>query len=218
MVSAFSDDLSVCARKRKNSDWDAHLFLRLACRTCSHLAWTGCSMRSNLNLENSINSTSGPSRTQCLVESLRLLGLVRHGRMVQDDAHLTIVAALVSKGVLDRRLLSGGGTGEVVVAHGNGNVTLNFDLVVVVHTIRPALAAIDRKAAVLSVAVLDRLAADKVGHRLLGRWPELVRSSLRRLEEHVVFAVCVKLASCVRCRRDVVAAFQVNLRNAFDRT
>merc|ERR1712019_149534 len=129
------------------------------------------------------------SRQRDHAVGLRWLSLVRHRRMVKEDAHLTIVAALIPKGVLDLGLLSGGGTSEVVVAHGNGNVTLDFDLVVVVHAIRPALAAIDRKATVLSVAVVDRLAADKVGHRLLGCGPELVLGSFGRLEEHVVFSI-----------------------------
>merc|ERR1719198_1388598 len=102
--------------------------------------------------------------------------------MVQEDAHLPIAAALVPKRILDFGLLSSGCTGEVVVPHGNGNVTLEFDLVVVVHAIRPALAAIDRKATVLSVAVVDRLTANKVGHRLPSCGPELVLGSLGRLE------------------------------------
>merc|ERR1712187_1088467 len=94
--------------------------------------------------------------------------------MVPEDAPIRRVPARAHHSILDLGLLAGSGTSEVVVAHGYGNVTLNFDLVVVVHALRPALAAIDRKAAVLSVAVLDRLAADEVGHRLIGRGPELV--------------------------------------------
>merc|ERR1712178_555657 len=136
--------------------------------------------------------------------------------MLKEDAHLTIVAALIPEGVLHCGLLSSGSTREVVVPHCNGNVTLDFDLVVVVNAIRPALAAIDRKAAVLSVAVVDGLAPDKVGHRLLGRGPELVFGSLSRLEEHVVLAVCVELASRVGCRLHVVAVFLINLRDALD--
>merc|ERR1719476_675216 len=106
-----------------------------------------------------IKSALGPSRTCSDRLHRGVASAVRHGRMVEEDAHFTVIAAFVPKGVLDLGLLSGGGTGEVVVAHGNGNVTLDFDLVVVIHAIRPALAAIDRKAVVLSVAVVDRLAA-----------------------------------------------------------
>jgi len=138
--------------------------------------------------------------------------------MVQEDANFTIIAALVPECVLDFGLLSSGCTSEVVVTHGNGNVTLEFDIVIVVHAVRPALAAIDRKAAILSIAVFDRFAADKVGHGLLGLGPELVLGCLGRLEEHVALAVCVELASCLCCRLNVVATFFVHLGDVFDRT
>merc|ERR1719311_174601 len=104
---------------------------------------------------------------------IRFLSLVWHGGVVQEDAHLTIVASFVPERVLDLRLFASGRTSEVIVAHGNGNSLLELDLMVVVHTVRKALAAIDRKATVLSIAV-DSLAAHEIGHRLLGRRPELV--------------------------------------------
>jgi len=55
--------------------------------------------------------------------------------VVQEDAHFSIVAALVTEGVLDSRHVPSGGTGEVVGTHCNANATLEFDLVVLVHTI-----------------------------------------------------------------------------------
>merc|ERR1719229_1985183 len=64
--------------------------------------------------------------------SRRLLRLEWHGRMVQKNAHLAVVAALVPKSVLDC-----GGTSEVVHAHGKGDLALDFDLVVVIHAISP---------------------------------------------------------------------------------
>merc|ERR1712019_51660 len=109
-------------------------------------------MCSNSNLKNYICGATDPSRTHGCRLDWRLRSLVRHGRVVQEDAHLTIVAALVPKGVLDLRLFAGGGASEAVVAHGNGNPVLGFDLMVVVHAVRPALAPIG--------------AAHKVRHRV----------------------------------------------------
>merc|ERR1711871_1407502 len=80
------------------------------------------------------------------------LRLVRHRRVVQEDAHLAIRHPLVAKGVLDLGLLARRGAREIIVAHGDGHVAVERDLVVVVHAPLPALAAVDREAAVLFVA------------------------------------------------------------------
>merc|ERR1719231_888021 len=83
------------------------------------------------------------------------LGAVRNRRVVQEDAHLAVVAALVAKAVLDGGDVAGGGAREVVRAHGNADAVDNLHLVVVVDDLGPALAAVDREAGVLVVAVVD---------------------------------------------------------------
>ena len=125
------------------------------------------------------------------------VALVRQRRVVEEDAHLAVVAARVAEGVLDRRDVAGGGAREVVRAHGHADAALELDLVVVVHALGPALAAVDREASVLALelVVLHRLGADKVRHGLLTRRAERVGGRLGRLEQHVAVAVAIELAS-----------------------
>ena len=87
---------------------------------------------------------------------------VRDGGMVQENAHFAVVAALVTEGVLNFGLAFRRRAGEIVVAHRESDVLLDDDFVVVVHALRPALAAVDREAAILRVAVCHVLTADEV--------------------------------------------------------
>ena len=103
----------------------------------------------------------------------------RHRRMVQENAHLAVGVLLVTKGVLHFGLASIRAAGEIVISHGNGRIAGHLDLVVVEHNVRPTLAAVDREAGVLLVAVLHRSVPDKVGHGVGGGWPELGFSCLQ---------------------------------------
>jgi len=142
---------------------------------------------------------------------------VRHRRVVEEDAHLAVVAARVAEGVLDLGLARVLRRREEVVTHGDADAALELDLVVVVDALRPALAAVDREARILLVAVVDDRAADEVRHGLLAGRPELVLGGLGRLEEHVGVAVGVQLAGGLAGGRDVVAALLVDLGDALDR-
>ena len=124
---------------------------------------------------------------------------------MQEDAHLAVVAARVPKRILDLSLTPIGGVSEVVVAHGDANVSLNLDLVVVIDHLAPALATVDREASILFVAAVDDAAADEVGHGLLARRAELEVGGLGRLEHHIRVAVRVELARRIRRCLDVVA-------------
>jgi len=88
--------------------------------------------------------------------------------------------------------------------------------VVAVHAIRPTLATVDREAAILLVAVLDRAFTNKIGHRLLGCGTERILAGLSRLEEHVAFTVRVELPGCISRRLDKIAFVLVNLRDVLD--
>merc|ERR1719163_2595855 len=66
----------------------------------------------------------------------------------------------------------------------------------------------DGEAVVLRVAARDRVAADEVGHGLVGGGAELVLSSLGGLEEHVGVAVAVELARALAREADVVTALE----------
>ena len=143
--------------------------------------------------------------------------LVRHGRVVQEDARLAVLVALVAEGVLDRGLVARGGAGEDVRAHGNSHRSRELDLVVVEDNLGEALAAVDREAAVLLVALLHGLAAHEVRHGLAGRRPEGVLLSLGGLEEHLAELVAVQLAGGVRRGAHVVAPLPVDLAARLDR-
>jgi len=51
--------------------------------------------------------------------------------MVKEDAQLAIVVPLVAEGVFDLRLAAVIGAREIVVAHGDGNIANDLDLVVI---------------------------------------------------------------------------------------
>mmetsp|Transcript_24695 Transcript_24695/g.40949 ORF Transcript_24695/g.40949 Transcript_24695/m.40949 type:complete len:225 (+) Transcript_24695:209-883(+) len=141
---------------------------------------------------------------------------VWHRRVVEKDAQLTIGATLIAEGVLDPDLVAGGRAGEDVRAHRDCDIAVEVNLVVGELDVRPALAAVDGKASVLIVAVIDYAATDKIRHRLAARWAEGEFGSLGRLEEHVSAAIAIKVVCRLRGRAHVVAAGKVRLRDAHD--
>ena len=148
----------------------------------------------------------------------RAAGRVRHGRVVEEDADLAVVAALVAERVLDLGLAARRRAREVVVAHRDRGLAVEVDLVVVEHDLRPALAAVDREAAVLGdAAVVDRLLADEVRHRLGRHRAELHVGRLGRLEEHVRVAVRVQRARRLAGGADEVLLLEVRRADLLDR-
>ena len=131
--------------------------------------------------------------------------------MVQEDSHLAVSVLLVAERVLDLRDVAGRRAREVVSAHRDRRVAVQVDLVVVKFHNRPALAAVDRKAAILRDAVLDGLGTDKVRHGVRARWAEGHLGGLGRLEENIRMAIAVQLARGIRGSLHVVAAVQVRL-------
>jgi len=138
------------------------------------------------------------------------------GRVVQEDADLAVIAALVAEGVLDCADVASGGAGEVVCAHRNAEAALELNLVVVVYAVGPALAAIDGEAAVLGVSALHNIAAHKVGHRLLRGRAEGELGGLGRLEENIAVSIRIELTSSLSRSGNVVAALLVDLGDVLD--
>ena len=56
------------------------------------------------------------------------LGAVGDRRVVEADAHVAVVVALVAEGVLNLGLIVGGGAGEHVRAHGDGQLAVAVNL------------------------------------------------------------------------------------------
>eukprot|EP00438_Fugacium_kawagutii_P030405 Skav230848 [mRNA] locus=scaffold3471:225712:229087:- [translate_table: standard] len=109
-------------------------------------------------------------------------------------------------------------TGEVVVSHGNGNVAVQFDLVVLKHNIFPTFAAIDCKAAILSnsISLLHSFGTHKVRHGLACLRAELDILGFCWLEEHVAMTIAVQFTSCISSCGHIVSAIQVGLGNLLD--
>ena len=133
--------------------------------------------------------------------------------MVEEDAHLAVVTAGVTEGVLHGGNIASGGASKLVGAHGNAHVTLELHLVVLVHAGGPALATVDGKAAILLVATLNGIAAHKVGHGLLSGGAESVLGSLGGLEHHITVAIGIELASRLSSSLDVVTTLLVDRRD-----
>merc|ERR1719199_1807121 len=85
---------------------------------------------------------------------------VRHRRVVEEDARLAVLVALVAEGVLDAHVVAGGGAGEDVRAHRHRRRAEKLNVVVREDDVLPALAAVDGEAGVLVVAALDRTDAE----------------------------------------------------------
>ena len=142
---------------------------------------------------------------------------VGNRRVVQEDSRLAILVALVAEGVLDLDVVAGGRTCEGIRAHRDRHVAVQIHLVVVEDDILPALAIVDRKAAVLRVAIGERLVADKIGHGRIGLGTERMLRRLGRLEKHVAMAIPVKLGCRGAGSGDKIATVAVYLRDGLDR-
>ena len=81
---------------------------------------------------------------------------------MQADAHVAVVVALVSKGVLDLDDILGSCACEEVGAHGECDRAVAVDLVVLEDYLIPPLATVDGEAGVFLVAFLDVIFADEV--------------------------------------------------------
>jgi len=107
-----------------------------------------------------------PLRVHDLLQRDWLQGrrLLRVGkrRVVQVDAHLAVVVALVPKGVLDLGDAVVRCRVKVVLAHGLGSGSVEVDLVIVEDHLLPAHTTVEGKALVLGIAALDLVTADKV--------------------------------------------------------
>ena len=86
--------------------------------------------------------------------------------MVEIDARLAVGAPLVAKSVLDLDLVAGSGASEVVVAHRDRGAAHQRDLVILIHAVRPSLAAVDGEAGVLS---FEKPSRKKVSAQRLAR-------------------------------------------------
>jgi len=146
----------------------------------------------------------------------RLL-LVRKRRVVQVDAHLPVVIALVAECILNlgdavvRRRV------EVVLAHRLCCRAVEVDLVVIKNDLLPTHAVrSEGKALVLGVAAGDFVAADEVRHGLGAGRTEGVLGRLGRLEKYVRAAIAIKVICRLRGCVHVVAAGKVRLRDAHD--
>lgn len=73
--------------------------------------------------------------------------------MVQEDSCFAVIVALVSKSVFNSVLLSRCGAGKYILAHGNGNVAVEINLVVLELHFLPSLASIDSKTSIFVVAL-----------------------------------------------------------------
>merc|ERR1740122_553462 len=144
---------------------------------------------------------------------------VWHRRVVQVDAHLAVVVALVAEGVLHADLVAGGRVGEDIVAHRLGSRAVEVNLVVAEDNLLPTPATVDGKAGVLALelVIIHRLCAHEVRHRVLGRRAEGMSGRLCRLEEYVAVAVAVELACRLASSSDVVALVGIHLGDFYDR-
>merc|ERR1740122_114539 len=142
---------------------------------------------------------------------------VWHRRVVQVDAHLAVVVALVAEGVLHADLVAGGRVGEDIVAHRLGSRAVEVNLVVAEDNLLPTPATVDGKAGVLALelVIIHRLCAHEVRHRVLSRRAEGMSGRLCRLEEYV--AVAVDLARRLASSGDVVALVGIHLGDFYDR-
>merc|ERR1740122_764743 len=140
-------------------------------------------------------------------------------RVVQVDAHLAVVVALVAEGVLHADLVAGGRVGEDIVAHRLGSRAVEVNLVVAEDNLLPTPATVDGKAGVLALelVIIHRLCAHEVRHRVLSRRAEGMSGRLCRLEEYVAVAVAVELARRLASSGDVVALVGIHLGDFYDR-
>jgi len=138
--------------------------------------------------------------------------------MVQEDTHLAISASLVTESVLNFAHTSISRAREVVVAHGNANISIDIDLMVVKHHVGPSLATIDRKTMVLRITTLDSIIPNEVGHCFFSCWSELCVSSFGWLEQDIHMTISIKLPSGFASSSNIVPTRQVDLGDVHDST
>jgi len=113
------------------------------------------------------------------------VSIVRYRRMVQKDARFAIVIPLVPESVFNLRDSLGASTCKVVGPHGNRSFTIQINLVILELHVGPAFATIDCKTTIFSIAIINSIASDEVGHCICGSWAEGMRSSLCRFEQYI---------------------------------
>eukprot|EP00438_Fugacium_kawagutii_P021252 Skav207773 [mRNA] locus=scaffold2087:200633:201930:+ [translate_table: standard] len=128
------------------------------------------------------------------------------------------LALLVAKCVFHLGLASISSAREVVVSHGNGNVAVQFNVVVIKDNIAPTFAAIDCKATILSnsISLLHSFGTHKVRHGLACLRAELDILGFCWLEEHIAMTIAVQFTSCLSSCSHIVSAIQVGLGNLLD--
>merc|ERR1719423_548977 len=139
-----------------------------------------------------------------------------HRGVVQKDAYLAVCILLVAESVLDLGLAPICRTGEEVVAHGNGNIATDIDLVIVEDHVRPSLATIDRKASIFSMTILNCAVPNKVGHRISSGRPKLCFSCLGWFEEHICVAIAIQLTSSFGSSCNIVPTIKIGLGDLLD--
>ena len=144
------------------------------------------------------------------------LNFKRNWRVVEENADLTILIFFVAECVFDLRLASIGSTREVVVAHGNGNISVQVNLMVVKDDIGPAFATIDCKASILGNSVTNCLWPYEVRHGLACHRAKLDILGFGWLEEHVAVAIAIKFTCCFACCCNIVSALKIGLGDSFD--
>merc|ERR1712136_262877 len=102
-------------------------------------------------------------------------------------------------------------SGAEVVAHGNGNIATDIDLVIVEDHVRPSLATIDRKASIFSMTILNCAVPNKVGHRISSGRPKLCFSCLGWFEEHICVAIAIQLTSSFGSSCNIVPTIKIGL-------
>ena len=135
---------------------------------------------------------------------------------MQEDAQLAVGVPFVAERVLHFGLAAICSVGEVVGAHGNGSLSTDINLVVLEDHVRPSLAAVDGKASILSIAVLDGFVPNKVGHGIFGCRSKLRFGCLGWLEENIGMAIAIQRPSCFRRSGNIVSSIQVGLGDTLD--
>ena len=135
---------------------------------------------------------------------------------MEEDAHLAVSILLVAESVLNFGLASICSAGEEVVAHGNGNIATDINLVVVKNHVRPSLSTVDGKTSILKMTLLDRLVPNKVGHGIGGCGSKLGFSCLGWLEQHICVSIAVELTGCFGSSCNVVASVKIGLGDTLD--
>ena len=136
--------------------------------------------------------------------------------MVEANAQLAVGIPLVAERVLHFGLAAICSVGEVVGAHGNGNIAADIDLVVLEDHVRPSFSTIYGETSILNIAILHRFVPNKVGHGICASWSKRCFGCLGWFEEHVRVTIAVELTSCFGSSCNVVASLQIGPGNTLD--